>query len=199
MQNAKPLVIVGSTFASNVAATSAGAAQFVGDQIEMTNTTFAANLATLGVGGALSISAPDAAGWIRNATFSGNKSIGGAGYFSAAIFGALNFPIDNTVFANNLSNDGNNPMQCGFVAATGTADVQWPQRRSVGGLDDNLCVSGIRFVDPLLGPLASSGGPTPTIAPAANSPLRLAGRNCPATDQRGKPRNTAQCTIGAVE
>jgi hypothetical protein len=60
-------------------------------------------------------------------------------------------------------------------------------------------VSGIRFVDPQLGALASNGGPTPTAAPAATSPLRKSGRDCPATDQRGVARNTALCTIGAVE
>jgi len=37
------------------------------------------------------------------------------------------------------------------------------------------------------------------LMPASTSPLRRAGRNCPATDQRGVARNVAQCTIGAVE
>jgi hypothetical protein len=171
----------------------------VSDRIEMTNSTFAGNVATHGVGGALSVSAPDAAGWINSTTFSGNKSSGGPGYFSSAIFGTLNFPVDNTVFANNLSADAGSPMQCGFVTGLGAYDVQWPQKRPIGGLNDNLCVTGIRFVDPLLGALASSGGPTPTVAPASTSPLRKAGRNCPAKDQRGVARNTAQCTIGAVE
>jgi hypothetical protein len=198
IQNSKPLVITGSTFAGN-SAVSAGAADLISDRLEITNSTFTANVATLGVGGALALSAPDAAGWIRNATFSGNKSSGGPGYFSAAIFGTPNFPVDNTVFANNLSNDAGSPMQCGFVPGAGTYDVQWPQKRQAGGLNDNLCVNAIRFVDPQLGTLASSGGPTPTIAPAATSPLRKAGRNCPATDQRGVARSTAQCTIGAVE
>ena len=69
----------------------------------------------------------------------------------------------------------------------------------VGGLNDNVCVTGIRFADPQLGALGTNGGPTPTLAPASTSPLRKAGRNCPATDQRGVARNPAQCTIGAVE
>lgn len=198
VQNSKPFVITASTFASNVAV-AAGAGELIGDALQMTNATFAANTATAGLGGALFVSAPDASGWIRNATFSGNRASGGPGYFGAAVFGTLNFTIDNTVFANNLSSDAGSPMQCGFTPAPGSLDVQWPQKRPVGGLNDNLCVNAIRFVDPLLGALASSGGPTPTIAPAAASPLRKAGRNCPATDQRGVARNTAQCTIGAVE
>ena len=198
VQNSRPLAITASTFDSNTAA-GAGAADLVSDRLEMTNATFSGNVATKGVGGALSVSAPDAAGWIDSVTFSGNKSSGGPGYFSAAIFGTLNFPVNNTVFANNLSADAGSPMQCGFAAASGTSDVQWPVKRPTGGLNDNLCVTGIRFADPQLGALAASGGATPTIAPASTSPLRKAGRNCPATDQRGVARNPQQCTIGAVE
>ena len=104
VQNAKPLVIEASTFAAN-SATGAGAAQLVGDRLELTNTTFAGNLATEGLGGALVLSGSDPAGFIRNATFSGNQSSGGPGYFSAAIFGTLDFPVHNTVFANDLSRD----------------------------------------------------------------------------------------------
>ena len=198
VQNSKPLEITASTFSAN-AATAAGAGDFVSDTLQVTNTTFVGNVATKGVGGALSISNPASTGWIHNATFSGNQSSGGPGYFSAAIFGTLNFPVLNTVFANNLSKDGGSPMQCTFTPALGTGDVQWPQKRPVGGLNDNLCVTGIRFVDPQLGALAANGGPTPTLAPATTSPLRKSGHGCPATDQRGVARNTALCTIGAVE
>ena len=198
IQNSKPLLVTASTFAGNTAVT-AGAADLISDRLEMTNTTFTANVATKGVGGAIALSAPDAAGWIRNVTFSANQSSGGPGYFSAAIFGTPNFPVDNTVFANDTTSDTGSPMQCGFTAATGTADVQWPQKRVTGGLNDNLCVSGIRFVDPQLGALAANGGPTPTITPASTSPLRGTGTNCPATDQRGVSRSATSCTIGAVE
>jgi predicted outer membrane repeat protein len=198
VQNARPLTITASTFSANVAV-SAGAAALVSDTPEIANTTFANNVATLGVGGALTLSNAAAAGSINNATFSGNRSSGGTGYFSAAIFGSMTFPVTNTVFANNLSNDGGSPMQCFFTPGSGAADVQWPQKRPVGGLGDNPCVTGIRFVDPKLGALASHGGPTPTIEPAAASPLRKTGHACAATDQRGVARNTATCTIGAVE
>ena len=198
VQNAKPLVIVGSTFAAN-SASGAGAAQLIGDALNVTNTTFAGNIATKGLGGALLLSGSDASGFIRNATFTGNQSSGGPGYFSAAIAGALNFPVTNTVFANDLTKDAGSPMQCWFTAGTGSGDVQWPQKRPVGGLADTACVTGIRFVDPQLGALAANGGPTPTVQPASTSPLRGGATNCPATDQRGVARNTARCTIGAVE
>jgi hypothetical protein len=90
-------------------------------------------------------------------------------------------------------------MQCGFAAGTGAYDMRWPRNHVVGTAPDTPCVSGIAFADPLLGALGAHGGPTPTAVPAANSPLRGAGRNCPATDQRGNPRSASQCTIGAVE
>ena len=198
VQNANPLAITASTFSSNIA-TAAGAGDFVSDNLQVTNTTFAGNIATKGVGGALSLTNASAAGWIRNVTFNGNQSSGGPGYFSAAIFGPLTFPVTNTVFANNTSADGGSPMQCFFSPGSGSNDVQWPVKRPVGGLNDNVCVTGIRFADPQLGWMGNNGGPTLTYVPAATSPLRKAGQNCPATDQRGVARNTAQCTIGAVE
>jgi len=198
VQNAKPLSIRGTTFAGNVA-TTAGAGDFISDELEITNTTFASNIATKGVGGALSLSNASAAGWLHNNTFSGNQSSGGPGYFSAAIFGAMPFAASNNVFANNTTLDTGSPMQCFFTPGMGTDDVQWPQKRVSGGLNDNPCVSGIRFVDPQLGSLVNNGGPTPTIAPAATSPLRKSAHNCPTTDQRGVARNTALCTAGAVE
>jgi len=198
VQNSKPLVITASTFAAN-RATGAGAGDFVSDTLQVSNTTFAGNVATKGLGGALFLVNSGAAGWINNTTFTGNQSSGGPGYFGAAVFGTLDFPITNTVFAGNLSADGGSPMQCSFSPGSGADDVQWPQKRPVGGLNDNVCVTGIRFADPQLGALAANGGPTPTAVPAASSVLRKAGHGCAPTDQRGVARNTAQCTIGAVE
>jgi hypothetical protein len=56
--------------------------------------------------------------------------------------------------------------------------------------------------DPLLGPLADYGGPTPTMALLAGSPAIDAAdpAACPPTDQRGRPRPFgAGCDIGAFE
>ncbi len=198
LMNQKPLDILASTFDGNTAV-GGGAAQLVQSRLNVVNSTFANNTATAGLGGALMLGSMDATGAIRNATFSRNRSSGGATYFSAAIAGALNFPVYNTVFANNTTGDAWNPMQCWFTPASGAYNTQWPRQRVVGGAADQLCVTGIAFADPQLAALASNGGPTPTAMPASTSPLRRAGRNCPATDQRGVARNTTQCTIGAVE
>ena len=198
IMNSAPLEITASTFSGNVAVLF-GAAHLQNTRFDIVNSTFSGNEATLGLGGALFLNGSAPASTLRNATFAGNRASGGAGYFSAAIFGDTNFAIANTVFANNTTLDPFNPMQCGFAPATGTNDVQWPPTRAVGGAADSACVAGIVFADPLLGALAAGGGPTPTHAPAATSPLRGAGRDCPATDQRGNARNAASCTVGAVE
>lgn len=196
--NSRPLDIVGTTFTGN-SAPSMGAGQLERNRLNIENSTFAGNLATNGIGGALKLGGSDAASVIRNVTFANNKAEGGPGLFSAAIFGELNFSVFNTVFANNTTRDAGSPMQCTFTPAPGEFDVQWPRNRIVGGAPDNECVNGIRFVDPRLGGIGANGGPTPTLLPQSGSPLIGAGRNCPSTDQRGRARNTATCTIGAVE
>ena len=196
--NSAPLEILATTFSANKAK-SFGAGQLNSNLLEIVNTTFSGNEATQGVGGALLLEGNSAASVIRNVTFADNRASGGAGYFSAAIFGSVGFPIVNTAFVNNLSDDPFNPMQCGFAPAAGSAGLQWPATRAAGGQPDTACVTGITFADPLLGALADNGGPTPTRVPAPASPLRSAGRDCPATDQRGNPRNASACTVGAVE
>lgn len=198
VQNSVPFDVSGSTFSGNVAEAAAGA-QFLGSRMTLVNTTFVGNEATRGVGGALMLNYNDGASTIVNATFADNRSSGGGGYFSAAIFGDLDFPVRNTVFSNNLSNDGGSPMQCMFTPGSGSNDFQWPLQRPVGSAADTPCVAGIAFADPMLGPLGNNGGATPTLVPAAQSPLRGAGTSCPATDQRGVARNAGRCTVGAVE
>lgn len=196
--NAAPLTIAASTFAGNKA-TAAGAVQLSQSQFNIVNSTFSGNEATKGVAGALLLNGNGSSSRIQNVTFADNKASGGAGYFSAALFGDLNFAIDNTAFANNTTDDAYNPMQCGFNPTYGSNDLQWPRNRVTGNLADTECVGSIAFADPVLGALADNTGPTPTRLPASNSALRGAGRNCPPTDQRGNPRNQAGCTIGAVE
>jgi HYR domain len=63
-------------------------------------------------------------------------------------------------------------------------------------------VSDQNTVNPLLGPLADNGGPTPTMALGAGSPAIDAGddASCPSTDQRGVTRPQGpHCDIGAFE
>jgi len=78
---------------------------------------------------------------------------------------------------------------------TGSNNLQWPN----GLKDDMDCTTGIMRADPMMGDLADNGGPTKTVAPKTGSPAIGAGTSCPATDQTGKPREAAKCTLGAVE
>jgi len=198
IMNSVPLDISATTFSAN-SAVAFGAAHLQNSQFTIVNSTFSGNLATQGVGGALFSSGSSGNSLILNSTFADNRALGGPGNFSAAMFGDSYFPINNSVFSNNTTDDPWNPMQCTFAPANGSGDMQWPSTRTSGGGADLPCVNGIAFADPLLGLLANNGGPTATHLPAPGSPLRGAGHGCPATDQRGNPRNAAQCTIGAVE
>jgi hypothetical protein len=198
IMNSAPLDISASTFSAN-SAVAFGAAHLQNSQFSIVNSTFSGNLATQGVGAALFSSGSSASSLILNSTFADNQALGGPGYFSAAMFGDSYFPINNSVFSNNTSNDPWNPMQCAFAPANGSGDMQWPSVHTIGGSADLPCVNGITFADPLLGPLANNGGPTATHLPAPGSPLRGSGHGCPATDQRGNSRDAARCTVGAVE
>jgi hypothetical protein len=197
--NSQPLDITASTFANNSARTY-GAAQLDRSRLNIVNSTFAGNTATNGLGGALGLNSNTGDSVIRNVTFAFNRSTGGAGYFSGAVAGNFDGGVHNTLFVHNTTLDPWNPMQCFFTPGNGSGNQQWPRNRTTGGAADTPCVNGINFTDPLLlTALQDNGGPTPTLAPAANSPARGAGTNCPATDQRGRARNTGSCTAGAVE
>lgn len=197
LRNAKPLEIVASTFSGN-SADGGGVGQVDECTLDVVNTTFFGNEARRGLGGALA-NYFGTTGTFRNVTFANNRSEGGSGLFSAAIAGQMNFEMFNTVFAQNLTKDAGAPMACGQGQARGANNFQWPQKKVVGGGDDAACVSGIRFEDPRLLDLADNGGPTRTVMPSPGSVVVGAGRDCPEVDQRGRPRNTAACTAGAVE
>jgi hypothetical protein len=160
------------------------------------NTTFFDNSSDNGLMGALS---HGGGGEIRNCTFADNKAEGGAGLFTAALGPAGAVRVYNTVFANNTTTEPYNPQACWFVPKQGENNFQWPRKRHGGQIDDTPCVESITWADAQLGPLQDNGGPTATMLPAGNSVVLGAGQDCPATDQRGQPRPSANCAAGAVE
>ncbi len=102
--------------------------------------------------------------------------------------------LNNTIVANNASRDVVN------LSGTLTGSYDLIGDGSVGpGLTNTIAG------DPKLGPLASNGGPTQTMAPLAGSPASGAGSLAlipagVATDQRGAPRtNGGAVDIGAFE
>ena len=184
--------IRGSTVAGNAAAGTGGVAEGGGIRqfgagVEMTNTTVSGNTVSA-TGGALLARGGGAtldAATLTNVTLAGNMASG-----NGAAGGALFSPgavLRNTIVAGDCvnavaqaTNSIDDGTSCGLAAGAGNR-------------------SG---VDPLLGPLASNGGPTQTHALLSASPALDAGTavGAPATDQRGVVRpQGAGVDIGAFE
>ena len=186
--NSGTVTISNSTFANNSASgSSSGGGLANGGTVTISNSTFANNSAGGGGGGLIN----EGTVTISNSTFANNSAGGGGGLINGD---TLN--IRGSIVANNsggncatvvhaITDQGSNlssDSSCGF---TGTGSVQ--------------------NTDPKLGPLASNGGPTQTLALLAGSPAIDAGPaagSCPTTDQRGvsRPDNSeSSCDIGAYE
>ncbi len=144
---------------------------------------------------------------IVNSTIAGNSaSKGGAGInvaqgYPPFIFG---IPLAQSVRLRNTIVAGN------FDAAGGSADCGSRGIVRFRSAGHNLASDGscpfrlpgdLPDTNPLLGPLASNGGPTDTLALLPGSPAINAGGSagCPATDQRGVPRPPGHCDIGAFQ
>lgn len=174
-----------------------GATPAIADLTNVTitgNTTYPrADFTTRGIGGGLIIG-DNTTGKVTNCTIAGN-----AAQFASGISNVTKLEVRNTIISNDADNEYT-PLNCTGNAyaqppGTGQNNLQWPN----GKKDDMDCTPGITRADPLLGDLADHGGPTRTIAPQAGSPAIGAGAGCPATDQRGNPRNPETCTLGAYE
>jgi hypothetical protein len=184
------LIVMTNTTVSNNSAPGSGGFFSDGTTLTATNCTFANNVATAGVGGAIT-----SMGSLTNCTFSNNLAQGtNYAAFAAALFGGP-WTLANTIFDGNTDNDNSNNETCspGSTANSGSHDLQWPQ-----GGTATACVSGITFADAMLGPLANHGGPTDTVVPGAAASIIQTGTNCPSTDQTGKTRANP-CTLGAFE
>ena len=199
------LTVTNSTFSGNSALVSSGATAaggagggifIYGGTAAITNCTFSGNSATsqtgpvpgFGLGGGVYNYATVT---ITNCTFSGNTadSEGGGvyGYIEAEA------TLRNTIVANSTS--GGN---CADSITDGGNNLQF------GGTVPNSCGAAIPTADPLLGALASNGGPTQTMALPTGSPaidgVTSASISDPSTDQRGVARpQGALDDIGAYE
>jgi hypothetical protein len=98
--------------------------------------------------------------------------------------------LKNTIVANPLAGDN-----CSGAFADASTNLQFP---------GTTCGAAITSADPLLGPLASNGGPTQTHALTTGSPALDQGTTgcppVPPADQRGVTRpQGAGCDIGSFE
>lgn len=152
-------------------------------RLTLINTTVHNNTAG-GVGGGISTYYADSTVVLRNSIVAGNAAEGGGDDINKANLGS-----DVVFYGGNI---------VGTDAGIGLYS---------SGPGDQIGTPGSP-IDPLLGPLADNGGPTPTHLPQTSSPAIDAGLNstCAATDQRDESRpvdgnddGTSTCDSGAVE
>ena len=181
------ITIDSSTMMSNTSGNEGGAFYLdCAPTCTVTNSTFDANSATAYGGALFGDGHHD-----NNVTFA-NNTAGGQG---GALFGK-NYVLNNTVFT---GNSAHNPwglaMTCNSKG-TGAHVIQW---LATSRDTSQPCISGATAANPHLAAPAANGGPTPTMMPAANSPVVHAGSRCEAQDQRGASRNASVCDLGAVQ
>lgn len=199
-----PVAIAGSTFRDNRAAGYAGLALFGAGGVltgSIVNSTFTGNVATSGLGGAMSISGATAL-TLQNLTIARNRAPC-AVCFAGGIANDSGAPLTlrNVVFEDNTGGNAYNPWAMLHPAASGAANLQWPQvRPGSGGQQEAAVAPGTSFAAAGLADPAANGGPTLTMAIAAGSPARDGGSatGAPALDQRGMARAGA-VDIGAYE
>ena len=217
--NGGNLTINNSTFVSNsVDASSSGGAIANYGLLTLNGCTFSGNSASFS--GAVENRSTCTA---NNCTFYGNTAVAGNGGAIDNAFQATLSLLHCTFYGNSASQDGgaidNYLSQVSLtntiLAASTPNDIyNWDgSTTTAGGLNivQALANDGTLFganailaQNPLLGPLANYGGPTPTMPPLPGSPGIDNGSdtatNLLATDQRGLPRLSGlHVDIGAVE
>jgi predicted outer membrane repeat protein len=173
-----------SLFQENMAGYGGGVANWTGDKVTVSNSTFSSNTA-ITAGGGISNSMMLQ---LNNVTLSDNEAAEGGGIASGGTM-----TMSNSIIANSVGGD---------CANSGLFTV------NVHNLVEDGSCSPMVSGDPLLGPLADNGGTTWTYALLPGSPAIDAGdaATCELADQRGVVRpidgnwdGTAVCDIGAVE
>jgi len=186
--------VTNSTFADNLAHLGGGIAN-LSSTLTIINSTFAGNRASLReLPGSASGGGIHNSGTLTiiNSTLSGNSAVNSGGGISS-IIGTSTFR--NTIVANNIAPSGAN---CSVAVGDGGGNLD--NGTSCGFTDSTSKNNVSAGLDP--GGLQDNGGPNKTIALLAGSlAIDMAvDENCPSTDQRGMMRPSgAHCDIGAYE
>jgi adhesin/invasin len=209
INNGGTLTVRNSTFSGNSADQGGGIEN--GGTATVQSSTFSGNSA--GYGGGIKNTATLT---IDNSTFTGNDGGGASGALDNQATGTIT--VRNSTFAGNTSglggliyNQGPASFSNTIVSGTGTQCMGTVGVTNAGNtlqFGDTSCGFSIT-ADPLLGSLASNGGPTQTMALGTGSPAIGAGSaaTCQATgvgnlDQRGLSRRAdvrGRCDIGAYD
>ncbi|MFV8752852.1 choice-of-anchor Q domain-containing protein [Nannocystaceae bacterium ST9] len=191
----RELIIDRSLFEGNTARLG-GVSFIMQNDVTIRASTFADNRSGVLVDGS-EVGGPFGGVWIyqgslalENSTFVGNDP-------SALNVESASGTVVNATFVDNAPAGGLDIRNSLFVdavcgeTAPGSDNLQWP-----AGMG---CTSESTFGDPMVGPLADNGGPTPTVLPASGGVVEGIGVDCPAFDQRGEARDPGSCAAGAVE
>jgi CSLREA domain-containing protein len=180
----------------NGSAAGTGGGLFNDGIMDLTNVTLSGNgnsVTNSGGGifnGSISTAGVVAQATLTNVTISRNTAANGGGIFNKA---GDTIEFNNTIEAKNTIVANSTGGNCAGVAINSNGH----------NLDDDFSCgladpTDLFFIDPNLGQLQDNGGPTFTQA-LGNISLKNVGAGCPATDQRGYPRDPAHCDIGAYE
>lgn len=198
-----PVSIRGSTFRDNQASGYGGLSLFDhGDVVtsgDITNSTFAGNLARAGLGGAMNLQATGGL-TLQNLTIANNSAPCNVCFAGGIANGSNPITLRNTLFFNNTGGNAFNPWAM-LRPVSGSNNIQWPLVRPDSfGQQEAPVTPGAIFADSQLAPIANNGGLTETLALSAASPAVDAGTstNAPPVDQRGRPRAGA-VDVGAYE
>ena len=182
------------TFSGNQATGTAGGGAIDNDAtVNITNSTFTGNTAGSNGGGAIQNFGTVSISWT---TLSGNSSQFGANLHSGAAGTTM------TVRESIVADGGGGGTNCSGTTAVVDGGFNIDTGSSCGFTATQHSMSN---TNPGLGPLASNGGPTQTMALASNSPavnaVPISVSGCSgSTDQRGVSRpQGAACDIGSYE
>jgi hypothetical protein len=183
------VAITDTTVADNEAGGLGGGVLAVFSAVLLEQSTVSGNGATgPNGGGGLALQQSSARATLLWSTVTNNLASAGPGGGLLILAGPV--AVASTILA------GNHPDDCGGIPLTSAGhNLQGDGSCTLGTVTDLVG-------DPLLGPLADNGGPTPTHALLPGSLAVDQGGDgpCPPADQRGLPRpQGASCDAGAVE
>jgi hypothetical protein len=182
-----------SLFAGNTSDDYGGAVMAAGvtGALALTNTTLTGNVGLRG--GA--IAGLGASITLLNDTLVGNRSTDSLVSVPGGIY-APSVSMQNVILQGNV--DASGSLANCFPATPAMASLG--SNIADDASDCGMTAAGDQpGVSAILGPLQDNGGPTETTALLPGSPGIDQGHGCPALDQRGYPRPTDSCDVGAFE
>jgi len=202
VSNNGTMSVTDSTLADNSAAEGGGAI-ITNDSLTLTNVTIAGNSAGTVAGGIY-----ETGGTLTtvNVTIADNNVAAGGSGGGLEVDGG-SAALDNTIVALNTEGTGGSASASDISALQATLSGSYNVigTGGSGGLVNGVDHNQVGVASPVLGTLASNGGPTQTIALLPGSPAigggssNIPGVTVPTTDQRGVARPANSIDVGAFQ